>query len=89
MAKGKDVRVRVLLECTLCVPTSGNNKSPGISFQIYYSKESTQYAQSIRIEKILSLLFQTYTSWGDQEIDGTAHLRVTFRRKMKTDILNI
>nr|YP_010296863.1 ribosomal protein L33 [Ceriops tagal]YP_010296946.1 ribosomal protein L33 [Ceriops zippeliana]YP_010297028.1 ribosomal protein L33 [Ceriops decandra]UMI33527.1 ribosomal protein L33 [Ceriops tagal]UMI33610.1 ribosomal protein L33 [Ceriops zippeliana]UMI33692.1 ribosomal protein L33 [Ceriops decandra] len=31
MAKGKDVRVRVLLECTLCVPTSGNKKSPGIS----------------------------------------------------------
>nr|YP_009862722.1 ribosomal protein L33 [Pellacalyx yunnanensis]QKD76097.1 ribosomal protein L33 [Pellacalyx yunnanensis] len=31
MAKGKDVRVRVFLECTVCVRTSGNKKSTGIS----------------------------------------------------------
>ena len=31
MAKGKDVRVRVFLECTSCVRRSVNKKSMGIS----------------------------------------------------------
>nr|WEH00946.1 ribosomal protein L33 [Euphorbia humifusa]WKV28951.1 ribosomal protein L33 [Euphorbia humifusa] len=31
MAKGKDVRVRIILECTGCVRTSVNKKSTGIS----------------------------------------------------------
>nr|AHI87548.1 50S ribosomal protein L33 [Chionographis japonica] len=31
MAKGKDVRVRVILECTSCVRKGGNKESPGIS----------------------------------------------------------
>ncbi|PXX88933.1 50S ribosomal protein L33, partial [Halomonas heilongjiangensis] len=31
MAKGKAVRIRVILECTACVRTSVNNKSRGIS----------------------------------------------------------
>nr|YP_010474867.1 ribosomal protein L33 [Corydalis decumbens]UVH69154.1 ribosomal protein L33 [Corydalis decumbens] len=31
MAKGKDVRVRVILECTSCVRNSVTKKSPGIS----------------------------------------------------------
>nr|YP_010712244.1 ribosomal protein L33 [Corydalis ternata]UGO88532.1 ribosomal protein L33 [Corydalis ternata]WDA92899.1 ribosomal protein L33 [Corydalis ternata] len=31
MAKGKDVRVRVILECTSCVRNSVTKESPGIS----------------------------------------------------------
>nr|YP_009869299.1 ribosomal protein L33 [Allium neriniflorum]QKJ80888.1 ribosomal protein L33 [Allium neriniflorum] len=31
MAKGKDVRVRVILECTSCAQNGVNNKLPGIS----------------------------------------------------------
>nr|YP_009248113.1 ribosomal protein L33 [Metroxylon warburgii]AMW66079.1 ribosomal protein L33 [Metroxylon warburgii] len=31
MAKGKDVRVRVILECTSCVRNGVNKESPGIS----------------------------------------------------------
>nr|YP_010040523.1 ribosomal protein L33 [Senna spectabilis]QOZ39904.1 ribosomal protein L33 [Senna spectabilis] len=31
MAKGKDIRIRVILECTSCVRNSGNKKSAGIS----------------------------------------------------------
>nr|YP_010724374.1 ribosomal protein L33 [Nivenia stokoei]WDW31501.1 ribosomal protein L33 [Nivenia stokoei] len=31
MAKGKDVRVIVILECTCCVQNGVNKKSPGIS----------------------------------------------------------
>nr|WIL84083.1 ribosomal protein L33 [Tillandsia elongata var. subimbricata] len=31
MAKGKDVRVRVILECTSCVRNSVNKESRGIS----------------------------------------------------------
>nr|YP_009725841.1 ribosomal protein L33 [Allium fasciculatum]QHQ73038.1 ribosomal protein L33 [Allium fasciculatum]UUF92429.1 ribosomal protein L33 [Allium wallichii var. platyphyllum]UUF92605.1 ribosomal protein L33 [Allium fasciculatum] len=31
MAKGKDVRVRVILECTSCVQNGVNKKLPGIS----------------------------------------------------------
>nr|YP_010711242.1 ribosomal protein L33 [Corydalis remota]YP_010711336.1 ribosomal protein L33 [Corydalis hallaisanensis]YP_010711524.1 ribosomal protein L33 [Corydalis maculata]YP_010711802.1 ribosomal protein L33 [Corydalis cornupetala]YP_010711896.1 ribosomal protein L33 [Corydalis filistipes]YP_010711990.1 ribosomal protein L33 [Corydalis ohii]YP_010712331.1 ribosomal protein L33 [Corydalis namdoensis]YP_010712425.1 ribosomal protein L33 [Corydalis alata]YP_010712520.1 ribosomal protein L33 [Corydalis len=31
MAKDKDVRVRVILECTSCVRNSGTKESPGIS----------------------------------------------------------
>nr|YP_009989938.1 ribosomal protein L33 [Euphorbia maculata]YP_010178098.1 ribosomal protein L33 [Euphorbia hirta]YP_010342347.1 ribosomal protein L33 [Euphorbia humifusa]YP_010362567.1 ribosomal protein L33 [Euphorbia thymifolia]YP_010499358.1 ribosomal protein L33 [Euphorbia prostrata]QNN01553.1 ribosomal protein L33 [Euphorbia maculata]QUV73608.1 ribosomal protein L33 [Euphorbia hirta]UEQ12859.1 ribosomal protein L33 [Euphorbia hirta]UNS16357.1 ribosomal protein L33 [Euphorbia thymifolia]UNS16523.1 ri len=31
MAKGKDVRVRIILECTGCVRKSVNKKSTGIS----------------------------------------------------------
>nr|YP_010499529.1 ribosomal protein L33 [Balanites aegyptiaca]UWT58828.1 ribosomal protein L33 [Balanites aegyptiaca] len=31
MAKGKDVRVRVILECTGCTPKDFNKKSTGIS----------------------------------------------------------
>nr|QXX99851.1 ribosomal protein L33 [Allium moly] len=31
MAKGKDARVRVILECTSCAPNGGNKKLPGIS----------------------------------------------------------
>uniref|UniRef100_UPI0030FEE208 ribosomal protein L33 n=1 Tax=Dactylicapnos macrocapnos TaxID=54427 RepID=UPI0030FEE208 len=31
MAKGKDVRVRVILECTSCVRSSVTKESPGIS----------------------------------------------------------
>nr|AKR81070.1 ribosomal protein L33 [Pentastemona sumatrana] len=31
MAKGKDLRVRVILECTSCVRNGVNKESPGIS----------------------------------------------------------
>nr|YP_010120507.1 ribosomal protein L33 [Iris lactea]QNO33380.1 ribosomal protein L33 [Iris lactea var. lactea]QRC77036.1 ribosomal protein L33 [Iris lactea] len=31
MAKGKDVRVIVILECTNCVQNGANKESPGIS----------------------------------------------------------
>nr|YP_009767934.1 ribosomal protein L33 [Pterogyne nitens]QIS98552.1 ribosomal protein L33 [Pterogyne nitens] len=31
MAKGKDIRIRVILECTSCVRNSVNKKSMGIS----------------------------------------------------------
>nr|CUR01092.1 rpl33 [Acacia blakelyi]CUR06548.1 rpl33 [Acacia scirpifolia] len=31
MAKGKDIRIRVILECTRCVRNSVNKKSTGIS----------------------------------------------------------
>nr|QGA86927.1 ribosomal protein L33 [Dialium guineense]QVX30934.1 ribosomal protein L33 [Dialium guineense] len=31
MAKGKDIRVRVILECTSCVRNSFNKESTGIS----------------------------------------------------------
>nr|AEX94926.1 ribosomal protein L33 [Trichopetalum plumosum] len=31
MAKGKDVRIRVILECTSCVQNGVNKESPGIS----------------------------------------------------------
>nr|YP_009769942.1 ribosomal protein L33 [Erythrophleum suaveolens]QGA86933.1 ribosomal protein L33 [Erythrophleum ivorense]QIT00644.1 ribosomal protein L33 [Erythrophleum suaveolens]QWY85382.1 ribosomal protein L33 [Erythrophleum ivorense] len=31
MAKGKDIRIRVILECASCVRNSVNNKSTGIS----------------------------------------------------------
>nr|YP_010923034.1 ribosomal protein L33 [Halodule uninervis]WJZ45436.1 ribosomal protein L33 [Halodule uninervis] len=31
MAKGKDIRVRVILECTSCTRKGGNKESPGIS----------------------------------------------------------
>nr|YP_010883204.1 ribosomal protein L33 [Aspidistra fimbriata]WIF28428.1 ribosomal protein L33 [Aspidistra fimbriata] len=31
MAKGKDIRVRVILECTSCVQNGVNKESPGIS----------------------------------------------------------
>nr|YP_010855802.1 ribosomal protein L33 [Licuala ramsayi]WGM67072.1 ribosomal protein L33 [Licuala ramsayi]WGM77153.1 ribosomal protein L33 [Licuala ramsayi] len=31
MAKGKDVRVRVILECTSCVRNGVNKEKPGIS----------------------------------------------------------
>ena len=31
MAKGKDVRVNVILECTSCVRKNGNKESRGIS----------------------------------------------------------
>nr|YP_009767028.1 ribosomal protein L33 [Tachigali costaricensis]YP_010454835.1 ribosomal protein L33 [Senna alata]YP_010962909.1 ribosomal protein L33 [Senna reticulata]QGA86950.1 ribosomal protein L33 [Tachigali odoratissima]QGX04707.1 ribosomal protein L33 [Senna siamea]WRQ17907.1 ribosomal protein L33 [Senna alexandrina]QIS97563.1 ribosomal protein L33 [Tachigali costaricensis]UUA03671.1 ribosomal protein L33 [Senna alata] len=31
MAKGKDIRIRVILECTSCVRNSVNKKSAGIS----------------------------------------------------------
>ena len=72
MADNKDVRVRTFTECTSCrlkirvllrvtrfVRRSVNKKEIGISIYIYfyYSKESFQYTQFIRIEKILSLLY--------------------------------
>nr|YP_009544169.1 ribosomal protein L33 [Kadsura coccinea]YP_009545743.1 ribosomal protein L33 [Kadsura longipedunculata]YP_009920108.1 ribosomal protein L33 [Kadsura interior]YP_010158363.1 ribosomal protein L33 [Kadsura ananosma]YP_010158445.1 ribosomal protein L33 [Kadsura heteroclita]UJH18157.1 ribosomal protein L33 [Schisandra propinqua subsp. sinensis]AWY13667.1 ribosomal protein L33 [Kadsura coccinea]AYO99479.1 ribosomal protein L33 [Kadsura longipedunculata]QCS25107.1 ribosomal protein L33 [Kadsur len=31
MAAGKDVRVRVILECTSCAQNGANKKSPGVS----------------------------------------------------------
>uniref|UniRef100_A0A3G1V8Y3 Large ribosomal subunit protein bL33c n=4 Tax=Apostasia TaxID=49693 RepID=A0A3G1V8Y3_9ASPA len=31
MAKGKDIRILVILECTSCVPKGVNNESTGIS----------------------------------------------------------
>uniref|UniRef100_A0A1C6ZUR3 Large ribosomal subunit protein bL33c n=1 Tax=Neuwiedia zollingeri var. singapureana TaxID=1088843 RepID=A0A1C6ZUR3_9ASPA len=31
MAKGKDIRILVILECTTCVRKGVNNESPGIS----------------------------------------------------------
>lgn len=31
MAKGKEARVMIILECTTCVPKSENKKAPGIS----------------------------------------------------------
>jgi|UniRef100_UPI00315C6837 large subunit ribosomal protein L33 len=40
MAKGKDVRVRVFLECTSCVQRSVNKKSMGISRYITQKNRS-------------------------------------------------
>uniref|UniRef100_UPI0030FF09DC ribosomal protein L33 n=1 Tax=Peperomia griseoargentea TaxID=69412 RepID=UPI0030FF09DC len=70
MAKGKDARVIVFLECTSCARNSFNKKKKTIGrFKIYYSKESTQYTRSIRIKKILTILSQTYDSRRDKEIE--------------------
>lgn len=40
MAKGKDLRVRIILECTSCVRKSVNKKSPGISRYITQKNRS-------------------------------------------------
>nr|YP_010160936.1 ribosomal protein L33 [Acanthochlamys bracteata]QRH18443.1 ribosomal protein L33 [Acanthochlamys bracteata]QZR91731.1 ribosomal protein L33 [Acanthochlamys bracteata]UQU69442.1 ribosomal protein L33 [Acanthochlamys bracteata] len=49
MAKGKDVRVRVILECTSCVRNgvSGNKESPGIS---RYITQKNRHNTSNRLE---------------------------------------
>nr|YP_007476068.1 ribosomal protein L33 [Dasypogon bromeliifolius]AEZ49361.1 ribosomal protein L33 [Dasypogon bromeliifolius]AGE93133.1 ribosomal protein L33 [Dasypogon bromeliifolius] len=47
MAKGKNVRVRVILECTSCVQNSINKKSTGIS---RYITQKNRHNTSGRLE---------------------------------------
>nr|YP_009136622.1 ribosomal protein L33 [Viola seoulensis]YP_009584568.1 ribosomal protein L33 [Viola mirabilis]YP_009584650.1 ribosomal protein L33 [Viola phalacrocarpa]YP_009584734.1 ribosomal protein L33 [Viola raddeana]YP_009584818.1 ribosomal protein L33 [Viola websteri]YP_009927537.1 ribosomal protein L33 [Viola ulleungdoensis]YP_009996162.1 ribosomal protein L33 [Viola philippica]YP_010164415.1 ribosomal protein L33 [Viola japonica]YP_010173687.1 ribosomal protein L33 [Viola prionantha]YP_01023947 len=47
MAKGKDVRVRVILECTSCVRNNVNKKSTGIS---RYITQKNRHNTSSRLE---------------------------------------
>nr|YP_009862806.1 ribosomal protein L33 [Pometia pinnata]QKD76181.1 ribosomal protein L33 [Pometia pinnata] len=69
MAKGKDARVRVILECTCCVRNDVNKESTGISRYITQKNRHNTPSRLELSEKILSLLFQAYNSWGDKEID--------------------
>nr|YP_009231771.1 ribosomal protein L33 [Goodyera procera]AMA07056.1 ribosomal protein L33 [Goodyera procera] len=62
MAKGKDIRILVILECTCCVRKGVNKKSPGIS---RYITQKNRH-KSIRIEKIFSLC-KKYTTPGRKE----------------------
>nr|YP_009938994.1 ribosomal protein L33 [Turpinia arguta]YP_009975009.1 ribosomal protein L33 [Turpinia montana]YP_009996390.1 ribosomal protein L33 [Euscaphis japonica]YP_010540302.1 ribosomal protein L33 [Staphylea bumalda]YP_010881680.1 ribosomal protein L33 [Turpinia affinis]ADD30194.1 ribosomal protein L33 [Staphylea colchica]QHE50522.1 ribosomal protein L33 [Staphylea trifolia]QYJ09097.1 ribosomal protein L33 [Staphylea holocarpa]QNK04009.1 ribosomal protein L33 [Turpinia montana]QNQ65804.1 ribosom len=47
MAKGKDVRITVILECTSCVRKSSNKGSTGIS---RYSTQKNRYNTPSRLE---------------------------------------
>nr|ATL62789.1 ribosomal protein L33 [Lasianthus sp. Kainulaninen et al. 17] len=47
MAKGKDVRVTVILECTSCVPKSVNRISTGIS---RYTTQKNRHNTPNRLE---------------------------------------
>nr|YP_008378804.1 ribosomal protein L33 [Najas flexilis]AFY64165.1 ribosomal protein L33 [Najas flexilis] len=47
MAKGKEVRVRVILECTCCVRKGVNKKSTGIS---RYITQKNRHNTSNRLE---------------------------------------
>nr|YP_009975164.1 ribosomal protein L33 [Drypetes diopa]YP_009975389.1 ribosomal protein L33 [Drypetes lateriflora]YP_009975540.1 ribosomal protein L33 [Sibangea similis]QNK04506.1 ribosomal protein L33 [Drypetes diopa]QNK04731.1 ribosomal protein L33 [Drypetes lateriflora]QNK04882.1 ribosomal protein L33 [Sibangea similis] len=47
MAKGKDTRVRVILECTSCVRNTVNKKSKGIH---RYITQKNRYNTSNRLE---------------------------------------
>nr|UDP57961.1 ribosomal protein L33 [Melicytus obovatus] len=47
MAQGKDVRVRIILECTSCVRDSVNKKSRGIS---RYITQKNRHNTSSRLE---------------------------------------
>ncbi|KAF1864797.1 hypothetical protein Lal_00003791 [Lupinus albus] len=76
MAKGKYIRVAVILECTSCSQNSSVNKQ---------STESTQYAQLIGIEKILSPLLQTYDSRRNKEIDKMDRFCVTLPKEHEND----
>ncbi|KAF1891497.1 hypothetical protein Lal_00012385 [Lupinus albus] len=52
-------------------------KGKDIRVAIYYSKESTQYARLIGIEKFLSVLLQTYDSHRNKEINKMDRFCVT------------
>ncbi|KAL6318233.1 hypothetical protein AAG906_035741 [Vitis piasezkii] len=54
MAKSKDARIRVLLECTNCVRGGVNKESTGISR--YIIEKSTQYALSIELQKFVPIV---------------------------------
>nr|YP_010855030.1 ribosomal protein L33 [Copernicia baileyana]WGM65957.1 ribosomal protein L33 [Copernicia baileyana] len=47
MAKGKDVRVRVILECTSCARNGVNKEKPGIS---RYITQKNRHNTSSRLE---------------------------------------
>nr|YP_010729004.1 ribosomal protein L33 [Hesperantha coccinea]WEA81983.1 ribosomal protein L33 [Hesperantha coccinea] len=49
MAKGKDVRVIVILECTCCVQNGVNKESPGIS---RYITQKNRHNTHSRLELI-------------------------------------
>uniref|UniRef100_A0A1Y3BZ70 Putative ribosomal protein L33, Zinc-binding ribosomal protein n=1 Tax=Helianthus annuus TaxID=4232 RepID=A0A1Y3BZ70_HELAN len=68
MAKGKDARIPVLLECTACVRNGLNKESTGIS---RYITQKNRHNTPNRLEllKFLSILLQTYDSRGDKEIN--------------------
>lgn len=63
-----DLDSLINLECTTCAQND-TNKEIIRYYNIYYSKKSTQYDWSIKIENILSLLSQAYYSWRSQQIE--------------------
>lgn len=67
--KVKAVRVKVLITCNSCVRNGLNQESPGIS---RYLTQKNRHNTPSRLEWksfCLSLLLQTYDSWGDRERD--------------------
>ncbi|KAH0446981.1 hypothetical protein IEQ34_024189 [Dendrobium chrysotoxum] len=62
MAKGKDIRILVILECTCCVRKGVNKESPGISRYIT-QKNRHNTPNRLEFRKILSLLSKVYDSW--------------------------
>ncbi|KAG5626503.1 hypothetical protein H5410_011721 [Solanum commersonii] len=67
MAKGKDVRVTVILECTSCVESSVDKVSRGISGYITQKNGCTPNRFEL---KNSAPILQTYDSWGDKEIEA-------------------
>uniref|UniRef100_A0AAU7ANE1 Large ribosomal subunit protein bL33c n=1 Tax=Triphora wagneri TaxID=2594492 RepID=A0AAU7ANE1_9ASPA len=47
MAKGKDIRIRIILECTCCVRKDANKESSGIS---RYITQKNRHNTSNRLE---------------------------------------
>jgi large subunit ribosomal protein L33 len=85
MARGKDARVTVILECTNCVRGGVNNNKESKGISRYVTQKNRHNTPGrLELKKILSLLLQTDNSWGDKEIDRIKCLSF-FTRKMKGD----
>ena len=89
MAKGKDVRIRVILECSSCVRKGANEESTGVS---RYSTQKNRHntPRQLELKKICRYCRKAYDSSRNKEI-GTPIVCSIFpkNRKSKNFIFNI